>query len=117
VDAHSGNGKVTVATAVGPVSASSGNGEITVRMARLPAEGDLEFRTGNGRVRVYAPGDLAGDLEARTGNGSFRSDYPVQVVGSFTPHRVRGTIGRGGRRIRMSSGNGDLELLRIAASG
>lgn len=110
VTASSGNGDVEVGTVSGPVSASSGNGDILVRMSRLPASGDMEFSSGNGRIELMLPADLNADLEATTGNGRITTDFPIKVQGRLTPTRLRGTIGEGGRRIRMSSGNGSLEL-------
>ena len=113
VEASTGNGRVTINTATGPVSASSGNGNIDVRMARLAGEGDMEFRTGNGRVSVAVPASFEGEVVTSTGHGRLESDFPLTVSGRMDTRNVRATIGRGGRRIRMSSGNGDLELRKM----
>jgi hypothetical protein len=110
VTASSGNGDVEIGTVQGPVNANSGNGDILVRMSRLPATGDMEFSSGNGRIELTLPADLDAELEASTGNGRITTDFPIKVQGRLTPTRLRGTIGDGGRRIRMSSGNGSLEL-------
>lgn len=113
VQASSGNGSIQVSTAAGPVNASTGNGSIDVRMRTLRGSEDLEFRTGNGRITVYLPESFQGEVDASTGNGRFASDFPLTVQGDVGGGRVRGTIGRGGPRIRMSSGNGRLELRRL----
>lgn len=113
VDVSTGNGRVTVVTAVGPVSAHSGNGNITVSMAKVGATGDMEFRTGNGRVSVALPASFEGELVTSTGSGRVNSDFPMQVSGRMDSRNLRGTIGKGGRQIRMSSGNGDLELRKM----
>lgn len=112
VHASSGNGRVTVSTAMGPVDASSGNGSINVSMAQLRGDGDLEFSSGNGSITVTLPADFSAEVEATTGNGSFQSDFPLRVVGRMSQHRVNGTIGNGGRRLRMSTGNGGIHLRR-----
>jgi len=114
VTASTGNGRVRVLTAAGPVSATSGNGNIDVRMSTLRAEGDMRFTTGNGTVTVSVPDGFEADVETNQGSGEFRSDFPVTLSGRLSPHRVRGTIGRGGRRIQITSGNGDI-LLRKAS--
>ena len=111
VRASSGNGSVAVTTSRGPVNASSGNGDVDVTMesiADLPD--DMELSSGNGRVSVSVPADFAGELDASTGSGKFYTDFPITVRGRLDPHRVRATIGRGGRRLSMRSGNGDVEL-------
>jgi hypothetical protein len=113
VSASSGNGRVTVATRRGPVQASSGNGDIDVRMQTLASDEDMSFSTGNGRITVAVPPDFTGEIDGTLGHGSFRSDFPVTLQGRFSPTRVRGTIGSGGPRVRMMSGNGDIELVKV----
>jgi hypothetical protein len=114
VRANTGNGRVYVLTSTGPVNVRTGNGEIDVRMKTLTASSDMEFATGNGSVTVALPSSFNGELDASTGHGEFRSDFEIRVIGRLNPRHVRGTIGTGGgRRIRMSSGNGRLELRRV----
>ncbi len=111
VRASSGNGRVTVATSKGPVNASSGNGDIEVSMEAIAdAADDMELSSGNGTVTVTVPADFAGELDASTGSGKFYSDFPMTLRGRIDPQHVRATIGRGGRRLTMRSGNGDVEL-------
>jgi hypothetical protein len=106
-----GNGRVYVTTASGPVNARTGNGMIDVRMKAITGNGDMTFSTGNGTVRVSLPETFVGEIDASTGHGEFRSDFPIRIQGRLSPQRVRGTIGNGtGRLIRMSTGNGSLEV-------
>lgn len=112
VRANTGNGRVYVVTSSGPVSVHTGNGEIDVRMRALQTEADMEFTTGNGAVTVALPSNFNGDIDASTGHGEFRSDFEIKILGRLNPRHIRGTIGAGGRRIRMTSGNGRLELRR-----
>ena len=111
VTASTGNGDVSVTTSIGPVDASSGNGDIIVAMDRLDKDDNMSFTTGNGTVRVTVPSDFAAEVEANTGNGRFATDFPITVRGRISPTNIRGTIGDGGgRRVRMTSGNGNLEI-------
>jgi hypothetical protein len=112
VDASTGNGDVTIATSTGPVTAHSGNGNLVISMDALQGRESMDFTTGNGRISLTVPDDFAADLEASTGNGSVSSDFPITMTGKISPSHVRGTIGRGGPRLRMTSGNGRIELLR-----
>jgi len=111
VRASSGNGSVLVATTRGPVNASSGNGDVEVVMDAIEdVADDMELSSGNGTITVTVPSDFAGELDASTGSGKFYSDFPLTIRGRIDPHRVRATIGKGGRRLSMRSGNGDVEL-------
>lgn len=114
VQARSGNGDITIGTVNGPVNASSGNGDIRVRMDKLAGSDDMEFSSGNGRVEVVVPSDFSADVEANSGNGRITTDFPITIRGKLSPSRLRGTIGNGGRRLRMSTGNGSMEIRRAS---
>lgn len=113
VSARTGNGHVRVATATGPVSASSGNGSIDVRMDGIQGSEDMDFRTGNGRITVELPASFSGEIDARQGSGHFDSDFPLTIEGRMGGGHIRGTIGKGGRYLRMSSGSGNISLKKI----
>jgi hypothetical protein len=112
VSANSGNGDVRVTTVQGPVSARSGNGDLIVRMTELRIADDMEFTTGNGRIELTVPAEFHANIDASTGNGSVRTDFPIQITGRMSKTRLRGTIGQGGRRLRLVTGNGEIELRR-----
>jgi DUF4097 and DUF4098 domain-containing protein YvlB len=110
VRVSTGNGRVSVSTTQGPVEARSGNGDIDVRMSAVRPTEDMGFSTGSGTVRVTLPADYNGELDASTGNGEVRSEFDLKVQGRMSPRRVRATIGNGGARLRLATGNGQLEL-------
>ena len=110
VRVSTGNGRVAVTTAQGPVEARSGNGDIDVRMTALRASEDMTFSTGSGDVRVTLPTNYNGELDATTGNGTISSDFDLKLEGRMNPRRVRATIGSGGARLRLATGNGGLEV-------
>lgn len=116
VNAHSGNGRIEVVTSMGPVQATTGNGSIDVEMAAIRGSENMSFRSGNGRVRVTLPADYNGELESSTGNGHLVSDFALSVEGRLDRQRVRATIGKGGPRLRLSSGNGNLVLRKAGSS-
>ena len=94
------------------MSARSGNGDLVVSMAEMRGTGDMDFTTGNGRILITLPEGFSADVDASTSNGGIQTDFPIQVTGRITRSRLRGTIGQGGRRIRLVSGNGTIELRR-----
>lgn len=115
VRASSGNGRIDVATSAGPVTASSGNGDIRVSMSSLRSAEDLTFSSGNGDITLRLPTDFGAELRASTGSGSVRSDFEVRTTGRITAHRLHGTIGRGGRSLRVSTGSGSISLERAGS--
>jgi hypothetical protein len=112
VTANSGNGDVRVRTVQGPVSARSGNGDLIIAMTELRMADDMEFTTGNGRIELTVPAEFNAEIDASTGNGGILTDFPIQVSGRISRTRLRGTIGQGGRRLRLVSGNGEIEIRR-----
>ena len=114
VQASSGNGRVRVTTAAGPVNASTGNGDIDVSMRSLKQPDNMSFDTGNGHITVLLPAGFQGEVDSQTGNGKVITDFPISVDGRLDTQHLRGTIGKGGPRIRLSTGNGDLELRKVS---
>jgi DUF4097 and DUF4098 domain-containing protein YvlB len=111
VEVSTGSGAVRVVTSTGPVSANSGNGDIDVSFGKLDRLPDMSFTTGNGQVRLTLPTGLGAELDASTGNGNVTTDFPVTLRSSrLEPSRLRGTIGNGGGRLTISSGNGNVEI-------
>lgn len=112
VEATTGNGDVRVSTSDGPVSARSGNGDIEVSMARIARASEMSFSTGSGRILLTVPASFGAELEGSTGNGEISSDIPMRVEGRINPRRIRGTLGGGGERLELHSGNGDITIRR-----
>lgn len=110
VHVTTGNGNVTVTTAEGPVEARSGNGDIDVRISALRAREPMTFSTGSGSVHVRLPASYSGELDASTGNGEMHTDFDLKLTGRMNPHRIHATIGEGGPLLRLSTGNGGLEI-------
>jgi DUF4097 and DUF4098 domain-containing protein YvlB len=113
VAAHTVNGGINVSTSAGPVDATTVNGSITARMGALSSDGDMKFSTVNGGITVETPSSLDANISISTLTGGISTDFPVQISGRFGPRHAEGTIGRGGRRISMSTVNGSVELRKI----
>ncbi|MDZ7631558.1 MAG: DUF4097 family beta strand repeat-containing protein [Gemmatimonadaceae bacterium] len=112
VEATTGNGDVRVTTSNGPVTARSGNGNIDVTMARVERAAAMNFSTGIGRITVGVPEGFGAEMDASSGHGDVTSDVPLRIEGR--PHRrhLRGTLGEGGERLTLSTGNGDIAIRR-----
>jgi Toastrack DUF4097 len=113
VKASTVNGRVSAASSGGPVNASTVNGDIDVRMREL-GTGDLEYSTVNGSIEIEVPSNLDADVDMRTVNGSLSADFPITLQGRVNPRRIRATIGKGGRRLRLETVNGSVELRKAS---
>jgi DUF4097 and DUF4098 domain-containing protein YvlB len=110
VSANTGTGRVSVVTSRGSVNANTGTGDIDVHVKGGPIDGDMRFNSGSGSIHLALPSDFNGRIDATSGNGTLRSDFEISVVGRLNAQHVRGTIGRGGPLIRLSTGSGTIEL-------
>lgn len=110
VEAASVNGNVDATSSGGPVQSSSVNGNVHARMGRLTGNDDLDFSTVNGNVIAEFGDDIDANIELSTVNGRFQTDWPVTITGRVDPRHLRATLGKGGRRIRLSTVNGNVEL-------
>jgi hypothetical protein len=106
------NGSVEATSSGGPVQASTVNGSVHATMGRLDGDEDLNFSTVNGTVVAEFTGDVDANIDLSTINGRFQTDWPVTITGRIDPRHLRATLGKGGRRIRMSTVNGNGELRR-----
>jgi hypothetical protein len=110
VNAGTVNGSVDAVSVGGPVQASTVNGSVHATMGRFDGDQDLTYSTVNGTVVAEFTGDVDADIDLSTVNGRFQTDWPVTISGRIDPRRLRATLGKGGRRIRMSTVNGNVEL-------
>lgn len=111
VSAHTVNGSVKV-KARGVVDAETVNGSIQADLGEASWDGTLEFQTVNGSIEVGLPADASTRVAAQTVNGDLQSDFPVTVQGRFGPKKFEGTIGAGGRDLKLETVNGRITLRR-----
>ena len=111
VRVHTVNGGISASTTGGPVRASTVNGSIDVRMGTLGSE-PLEYETVNGSVTVRLPAQVNADVELSTVNGSLESDFPLTIQGRMDKRHMKARLGSGGQRLKFSTVNGSVQLLR-----
>jgi putative adhesin len=104
------SGDLDAETTQGPVSAISVNGNVRARMRAFGDTGAVSVVTVNGSVTAELPPRLDADIEAKTINGSIVTDYPLAVSGKFTSHSLQGTVGQGGRDVKITTVNGSIRL-------
>ena len=112
--AHAVNGPVDTDGLKGPIDARTVNGSIH---AALPSEdsGDTVYLSdqwnGSG-IDVSMSASTNAQLAAHTVSGDVRVDFPIDgVIGSRI---VRGTIGHGGRELRLRTVSGAIHVVRAS---
>jgi hypothetical protein len=116
VEAYTVNGGIRVETR-GNARAETVNGSITASVGRADWTGTLSFETVNGGISLSLPDDLSADVRAETVNGSIDTDFPLTVKGKFSSRRLSGTIGGGGRELKLETVNGSIRLRRNVTDG
>lgn len=111
VEARTVNGGVNVST-TGLARASTVNGSIRVAMGNAVWPDELEFKTVNGGIDLSVPASLSAQVQAKTVNGEISTDFPITVTGTFSRRRLSGTVGSGGRDLRLETVNGSIQLRR-----
>ena len=111
VHAATVNGHVEIETSKSG-DATTVNGSVVATLGKVRASDALEFNTVNGSITLNLPDDLDADVQGNTVNGGIHSDFPVEVTGRWGPRSVRGTLGRGGASLHMSTVNGGISLNR-----
>ncbi|MGE5759472.1 MAG: DUF4097 family beta strand repeat-containing protein [Gemmatimonadota bacterium] len=105
------NGSINV-QATGHVEARTVNGSIRASMGRADWPSETEFTTVNGGITLTLPANLSAEVSAETVNGDLETDFPLTVTGKFGPRHMRGTIGNGGRHLKLSTVNGSIHLIK-----
>lgn len=112
VVAHTVNGSVSVAAPGGAVDAGSVNGAVRFSLDSAAGSGDIHLATVNGSVVAELPAKLDATLDLSNVNGHISSDFPITTSGSNDKHELHGTIGAGGRAVKMTTVNGSVTLHR-----
>jgi hypothetical protein len=110
VQANTVNGGIEASSLGGPVTAKTVNGSIKVNAGKL-GDGPASYSTVNGSITLGLPDGTNANLEASTVNGSVTSDdFPITVQGRIDRRQLRGTIGKGGPELKVSTVNGSIRL-------
>lgn len=111
VHARSVNGSVRVSTKAW-VEASTVNGSIDARMGSADWNGALSEESVNGSITLELPSDTSTEVSFASINGRMESDFVFTQSGKLTSHMMKGTIGSGGRELKVNTVNGSVTLKR-----
>jgi hypothetical protein len=111
VEAATTNGNVEVSTSEW-ASATTTNGGIRVSIGNAKWNGELRVSSTNGSVDVTLPASAEFRVEAATTNGGIHTDFPITIQGSFNSKELSGTVGSGGRELKVTTTNGGIKLMK-----
>lgn len=117
VVAKSGYGPVEVDGKLDGLKASSASGSVSASVTEVRGDGssawELESQYGN--VLLAVPASFGCVLEASTGYGKIVCGFPVTMAaGSPATQRLSGTIGMGGRTVKLATKSGGVTLEKHA---
>lgn len=103
------NGRLQARDLEGLTTLGTINGELDASMSRVPPS-SLELSAVNGTLRLTLPSDAKAELEASTVSGAISNDFGLPVSHPFVGHHMRGELGGGGPRVKLTSVNGRIEI-------
>jgi DUF4097 and DUF4098 domain-containing protein YvlB len=110
------NGKLEAHNLSGRAELSTINGHLDARFDQI-SEKSVELNSVNGSVELTIPSDAKARLEASTVSGGIENDFGLHVNHHrYVGHDLRGELGNGGPRIKLSNVNGHIEI-RHASDG
>jgi hypothetical protein len=105
------NGSIRVTGSPGLTNAHTSNGSIKVEMAKL--EYDLTLSSSNSSIKLYLDKKIEADVEARTSNASVKVNGINVTTEKLSNHYLRGKIGKGGKKITLTTSNGNITLSKL----
>jgi len=103
------NGNIWISTD-GLAEGFTVNGSITASIGRAHWDRDLRFSTVNGSVTLAIPAGTDAEVYGGTANGNMSTDFPLTIKALGFSRTLRGTLGRGGWSLRLSTVHGNISL-------
>jgi hypothetical protein len=111
IQVDTGAGNITLLNVQGNVEASTGAGNIIAHILRQP-DGNSTLESGAGNVTVYLADQVRLTVDAQAALGNASCDFPLRVEGKWMTKSFAGRINGGGPTLSMSSGVGNVALLK-----
>jgi len=109
------NGKLEAHNLSGRAELSTINGVLKATFDQLPAS-NVELSSVNGVVELTIPSDSKAEIEASTVSGWIKNEFGLHLNHHIVGRNLRGELGSGGPRIKLSNVNGRIEI-RHASDG
>jgi DUF4097 and DUF4098 domain-containing protein YvlB len=118
VEANSGDGSIELAGRFEALDVRTGDGAVRLDILDGSAlKADWSVNTGDGSITVRLPRNLDAELDAHTGDGGVHANgLPTAAERRTDDDRnrdsLRAQIGKGGRTLRLRSGDGSIDISR-----
>ena len=103
------NGRLEAHDLSGHAKLSTINGHLDARFSQLSRK-DIDLSSVNGGLELTIPSDSNAEVEASTVSGGISNDFGLHVTGHMVGHSMRGQLGNGGARIKLSNVNGHIAI-------
>jgi len=110
--ARTSDGHIRVSGRFDQFDLGTGDGRIEARATTgSTVASDWDVQTGDGRVTLQLPDNLAANIELHTGDGHITLGLPVTVEGQMDKKDIRGKLNGGGERnISVHTGDGSIRV-------
>jgi DUF4097 and DUF4098 domain-containing protein YvlB len=102
---------ITILQEAGSIELACGSGKVDIRTA-LEGDSDFLVETESGDIRFSVPPTASGEMKIGSQLGEIRTDIPISVS-SYSSRGISGTFGRGGVKITLLSGTGDVTVAQF----
>jgi DUF4097 and DUF4098 domain-containing protein YvlB len=116
IEVDTGDGSINASGKFTGMHVRTGDGSVTIHAAPgSTASSDWDVSTGDDSVTLELPDGFNAEVDAHTGDGHVRlQDITLSnVSGRLGEHSVRGTLGSGGKLLRVRTGDGSITLRRF----
>lgn len=117
-DVVTGDGSISLSGRFDLLRARTSDGALTLKVLPGSLLGeDWTLQTGDGNVVFYLPDLLNAEIEAEASDGNAKADpaLEMRLDGDLPKRMLRGTLGSGGRLVRVNTGDGSIMFKRLPA--
>jgi len=116
IDADSGDGSIEIAGKLSGLNVRTGDGAVQVEaLGGSAMKTDWRLTTGDGRIVLRVPDAFGAQVDASTGDGRVRIEglsHSTSSEDESDRRAVRGTLGSGGQKLLLRSGDGSITVSR-----
>lgn len=113
LDVGTGDGSIVADGTLSVLRARSGDGSVSIRVEKgSEPNDDWSIFTGDGALTLELPDQFDAELDAHTGDGRVSVQGDMSDAIANTRRSVRGRLGKGGRALRLRTGDGSITLRR-----
>jgi DUF4097 and DUF4098 domain-containing protein YvlB len=105
VSVRSSDGDLSIRLSGGELQGRTSDGNIDVW---IDNDTGVDLTTSDGDIVIHAPSDFGAELDLK--GEDVRLGRKIMLEGDISDHRIRGTIGDGGRKVRARTSDGTVSL-------